>query len=108
MSIQVNPKLIFTHFSVNETCIWPGHLVIVQAKYSDLIRNLQNDYVLVVSSTVLHVGQPFENNLWSPELFVLGNGTTRGFYDVDHTWTNQAYHSLKDLLYCICRSARAL
>ena len=95
MSIQVNPKLIFTHFSVNQTCIWPGHLVIVQAKYSDLIRSLQNDYVLVVSSTVLHVGQLFENRGHQNSLYWVMEQQEVSMMLIIRT--NQAYHSLKDL-----------
>ena len=85
---------------------WPGHLVIVQAKYSDLIRCLQNDYVLVVSSTVLHVGQLFENCGHQNSLYWVMEQQEGSMMLIIRT--NQAYHSLKDLLSCICRSVRAL
>ena len=82
MSIQVNPKLIFPHFSVNET-----------------IRNLQNDYVLVMSSTVL--GQLFENCGHQNSLYWVVEQQEGSVMLI--IMTDQVYHSLKDLLYCICR-----
>ena len=87
MSIQVNPKLIFTHFSVNA-----------------IIRSLQNDYVLVVSSTVL--GHLFENCGHQNSLYWMVEQQEGSVMLIIRT--DQAYHSLKDLLYCIHRSVRVL
>ena len=72
------------------SCYCPGQII-----YSDLIRSLQNDYVLVVSSTVLHVGQLFENCGHQNSLYWVMEQQECSMMLIIRT--NQAYHSLKDL-----------